>query len=104
MEITGKDNSINIDAYIKNLQVKGKKRIEKSSEKAPEEIYNEDKVILSPRAKEIHEAKKLLYSIPDIREEKVAALKKSIKNGTYKIDNEKIADKMLKGSLLDELL
>ncbi len=104
MEITRKDNSINIDAYIKNLQVKGKKRIEKSSEKAPEEIYNEDKVILSPRAKEIHEAKKLLYSIPDIREEKVAVLKKSIKNGTYKIDNEKIADKMLKGSLLDELL
>ncbi len=104
MEITGKNNSINIDTYIKNLQVKGKKKIEKSSEKAPKEICNEDKVVLSPRAKEIHEAKKILKSIPDIREEKVAGLKKSIKNGTYKIDQEKIADKMLKESLLDELL
>jgi negative regulator of flagellin synthesis FlgM len=44
-----------------------------------------------------------LDSIPDIREDKVAQLKEQIENGTYEIDEEKIADNMLKDSLLNDL-
>jgi len=64
----------------------------------------EDKVVLSQEAKKIQEAKKLLDSIPDIREEKVAKIKAQIENGTYQVEEKKLAAKMIKESLLNELL
>ncbi len=64
----------------------------------------EDKVILSLEAKKIQEAKKLMDSIPDIREEKVAKIKAQIENGTYQVEDKKLASKMIKESLLNELL
>jgi negative regulator of flagellin synthesis FlgM len=64
----------------------------------------EDKVILSQEAKKIQEAKKLMDSIPDIREEKVAKIKAQIENGTYQVEEKKLASKMIKESLLNELL
>jgi negative regulator of flagellin synthesis FlgM len=44
-----------------------------------------------------------LESIPDVREDKVAELKEQVESGTYEIDAEKIAEKMLKDSLLNDL-
>jgi len=101
MEITPKNSPIKLEPYIKNLRDKGKTGT--SSKQASEEIFTEDKVVLSPKAREIQEAKKLLNSLPDIREEKVAYLKEQIENGTYQINGEKIAVKMLKESLLNEM-
>lgn len=63
-----------------------------------------DKVTLSSRAKEIKLAKRLIELVPDIREEKVAEIKQKIKNGTYKIDGEKIAAKLIEEGLIDELM
>ena len=54
--------------------------------------------------KKIQEAKKIMRSIPDIREEKVAQIKAQIENGTYQIKEKKLAAKMIKESLLNELL
>ena len=64
----------------------------------------EGKVILSQEEKKIQEAKKLMDSIPDIREEKVAKIKAQIENGTYQVEEKKLAAKMIKESLLNELL
>ncbi|MFH1935491.1 MAG: flagellar biosynthesis anti-sigma factor FlgM [Pseudomonadota bacterium] len=64
----------------------------------------EDKVILSHDRKKIQEAKKLMDSIPDIREEKVAKIKAQIENGTYQVEEKKLAAKIIKESLLNELL
>ena len=100
-EITAK-NSINLETYIKSI--KDKKQKDSSSKQVSEEILREDKVVLSPKAREIQEAKKLLNSLPDTREEKVAHLKKQVENGTYQIKGEKIAVKMLKESLLNDVV
>jgi negative regulator of flagellin synthesis FlgM len=54
--------------------------------------------------KKIQEAKKIMSSIPDIREEKVAKIKAQIENGTYQVEEKKLATKMIKESLLNELL
>jgi negative regulator of flagellin synthesis FlgM len=64
----------------------------------------EGKVILSQEEKKIQEAKKLMDSIPDIREEKVAKIKAQIENGTYQVEEKKLAAKMIRESLLNELL
>jgi flagellar biosynthesis anti-sigma factor FlgM len=43
-----------------------------------------------------------MESEPDVRSDKVQAIKKQIKNGTYKIDYDKTAEEMLK-ALSDEI-
>ena len=101
MKIDGKNPFINLDAYIKN--VKDDKKVDASGGQDSKNNAKGDEVVLSPMAKEIQEAKKIIDSMPEIREEKVARLKEQIQNGTYQVDGEKIAGKMLLGSLLRDL-
>jgi len=61
----------------------------------------EEKVSLSDRAKDIQQAKKTIDQLPDVREEKVKELKNAIDTGTYRVEGEKVADKMIGESLLD---
>lgn len=102
MKITGKNPYVNLNAYTKN--VKDKEQIDAPIKKTPKEVSEEDKVVLSPEAKKIQEAKELMGSIPDIREEKVAQIKAQIENGTYRIKEKELATKMIRESLLNELL
>ncbi|MBL7202868.1 MAG: flagellar biosynthesis anti-sigma factor FlgM [Desulfobacteraceae bacterium] len=103
MEITGNHPFARLDAYVKNIG-KEKNRVHGSPREAPKGGLSEDKVALSPEAKQIQEAKRLLDSLPDIREDKVAEIKEQIESGAYNIDGEKIAFKMIKESILNELL
>ena len=100
MEITPKD-SVNIDAYVN--QVQDKDKVDGASEQPEQQQTKADTVALSNAAKDIQEAQKQLEAIPDVREDKVAQLKEQIENGTYEIDEEKIADKMLKDTLFNDL-
>ena len=102
MKITDNNPYVNLDAYTKN--VKDKERIDNQDTQAPKQVMEEDKVVLSQGAKKIQEAKKLMDSIPDIREEKVAKIKAQIENGTYQVEEKKLAAKIVKESLLNELL
>ena len=103
MEITGNNPYARVDAYVKNIG-KEKNRAQGSSTEAPKRIVSEDKVALSPEAKQIQEAKKIIDSLPDIREDKVAEIRARIEDGTYSVDSEKIASKMIKESILNELV
>ncbi|MBW1700768.1 MAG: flagellar biosynthesis anti-sigma factor FlgM [Deltaproteobacteria bacterium] len=100
MEITGKNNSVNLDTYVKN--VKDKRKIDVSTKQASKDVFEEDKVVLSPKAREIREAKKVLSSVPDVREDEVARIKKEIEDGTYRIEGKKLATKMIRESLLKD--
>ena len=102
MEITGNNPFTRLDAYVKNIG-KEKNRVQGASEEVPKGILSEDKVALSPAAKEIQEAKKILDALPDVREDKVAEIKGQIEAGTYTIDGEKIAFKMIRESIFDAL-
>ena len=100
MEITPKD-SVNIESYVN--QVQDKDKVDAASEQQQQQQTKADTVALSNAAKDIQEAQKQLEAIPDVREDKVAQLKEQIENGTYEIDEEKIADKMLKDTLFNDL-
>ena len=102
MKITDNNSSLNIRNYVSNIQDGGK--TDGLAKEGSSQTVKEDKVVLSPKAKEVQEATKLIKELPDIREEKVAKLKEEIEQGTYRIDGKKIAFKMLKESILDELL
>ena len=60
---------------------------------------SDDKVEISERAKvnvrDTAKAKELAKAAPDVDEAKVAKLKAAIKNGSYKVDEDAIADRMV---------
>jgi flagellar biosynthesis anti-sigma factor FlgM len=64
----------------------------------------QDRVLLSPMAKEIQMAKSQLQGIPDVQAEKVTEIRNQINQGTYSVSSEKIAHRLMGESLLNELL
>lgn len=63
-----------------------------------------DSVTLSTRVRQLQAAREGLSAVPEIREEKVAAIRARIEAGTYEIDGEKIAGKMIEEALLNDHL
>ncbi|MDR1539814.1 MAG: flagellar biosynthesis anti-sigma factor FlgM [Clostridiales bacterium] len=53
-----------------------------------------DMVALSSHAKDYRNCKKALSSVPDIRQDKVSALKKTIEEGAYDVPAADIAEKI----------
>lgn len=100
MEITPKD-TVNIDAYVNQVQEKDK--ADAASEQPEKQQAKADTVVLSDTAKAVQEAKTQLDSVPDVREDKVAELREQIENGTYEVDSEKLAEKMITDSIINEL-
>ena len=100
MEITPKD-TVNIDAYVNQVQEKDK--ADAASEQPEKQQAKADTVVLSDTAKAVQEAKTQLDSIPEVREDKVAELREQIENGTYEVDSEKLAEKMITDSIINEL-
>ena len=74
MEITGKGPYVNLEAYFQ--KVKDKEKIGDSSGQVTKEGHANDKVVISSKGKEVQEAKEVLKSIPDVREDKVLRIKK----------------------------
>ncbi len=64
---------------------------------APDAIMTDqqDKVAISGRAKDVAKAKEIAMAAPDVNEEKIAKLKAAISSGTYNVDADKVAEKML---------
>ena len=60
-----------------------------------EETDSSAKSEISSRAKDFAKAREVAASAPDVREEKVAELKRRIQSGMYKVDADAIADRMI---------
>ena len=101
MEING-NQGIGIDAYVN--QVQDKNKVGTPDNKPEKTAVKADTVVLSDAAKRVQEARRQLDNIPDVREEKVSQLRNQIQNGTYEINADKIAGKMIKEGLLNDAL
>ena len=99
MEING-NQSIGIDAYLN--QVQDKNNVGTPDNKPEKTAVKADTVVISDAAKRIQEARRQLDDIPDVREDKVSQLRSQIQNGTYEINADKIAGKMIKEGLLND--
>jgi len=60
-----------------------------------------DKVEISSQSRELQKIHDILAQTPDIRSEKVAALKKAIEEGRYQVSAENIAQKMIQEILVE---
>ena len=101
MKINPNNNSIPIEAYVNNVQ--DKKTTAPPKDKTANGSVKTDTVDISDTAKRVSAAREELDRIPDVREEKVAELKKQIESGGYKVDSEVIAEKMLKDGFLNDV-
>ena len=101
MEING-NQGIGIDAYVN--QVQDKNKVGTPDNKPEKSAVKADTVGISDAAKRIQEARRQLDDIPDVREDKVSQIRNQIQNGTYEINADKIAAKMIKEGLLNDAL
>ena len=60
-----------------------------------------DRVEISPQSRDMKKIHEILAATPEVRTEKVAALKEAIAEGTYKVKTEDIADKMVQEMTLE---
>jgi len=96
MEIYGNQPPDKSSAMDKTGKAKAKVALKKGEAAAGETSVDKlDKVNLSPAAREINQIRAAIDNLPEVREEKVQAVKDSIEKGTYKVEPEKIAGKML---------
>jgi negative regulator of flagellin synthesis FlgM len=63
-----------------------------------------DQLDLSVRSQEMSRIQELAQSISDVRESKVAQIRGAIESGTYNVKAEKIAEKIINGNQLNEIL
>ena len=101
MEING-NQGIGIDAYVN--QVQDKNKVGTPENKPEKTAVKADTVVISDAAKRVQEARRQLEDIPDVREDKVSQLRSQIQNGTYEINADKIAGKMIKEGLFNDAL
>ena len=101
MKISAKDPSVR-EAYVK--QISQQQKEDAASKPGVKPVEKADTVQISEEARELQETQKVMENIPDVQVEKVAKIKDQIENGTYEIKSGEIAKKMVKDSIVNELL
>ena len=84
-----------IDAYNQIQQIYGSKSIKKTEEKRVNSSSFKDQLLLSAAGKDAQIAKQAVSNTPDVRESVIAPLKEQIDNGTYEVDVDDLAGKLL---------
>lgn len=99
----GSDRSVvNLEAYVKNAQNSG--GVKQPLTQGQDKYTQTESVKLSTTAKEIQQARKAMEAVPEIREDKVGQFKGEIEAGTYSVEGDKVAPKMIKESLIDTFI
>jgi negative regulator of flagellin synthesis FlgM len=75
----------------------------KTTEAVETERPQDDRVSLSNASREMQAAKDAVAASPDVRQDKVDALKEAVESDNYKIDPGQIAEKMI-GSIINEVI
>ncbi len=66
-------------------------------------VSGSDRLELSIQSRKVQHLDDLIRSTPDIRKEKVEQISSELHTGTYNVKAEKIAEKIIGGTLLDEV-
>ncbi len=105
MQVTPKDQTTMVELYnpAKTDRAAAGPPAEEAAGR-PAVSRDRDTVELNDAAARFQEARETIRTLPDIREEKVAALKAQIEAGTYAIQPERVAAKLIRDALLDDPL
>ena len=102
MKIDSERSPVNLEAYIKSSQES--EGVSQSLRQEKQGASPTESVKLSHTAKEIQKIREIVEATPEIRTDKVGQLKREIETGTYSVDADKVAEKMLRESLIDTFI
>ena len=88
---------------IKTEKVQAKNTEGSVASRADATALPTDRVVLSAGSLEVQKVRDILDQTPEVRADRVQALKEQIARGEYQVDPHRLADKMM-GSLLSETL
>jgi negative regulator of flagellin synthesis FlgM len=103
MEINGKSPLVDLNTRLHSPD--GKDEATEEARKADKAIARPatDRIELSVRSRELMHLDEMIQSIPDVREQRVEQVRHAIESGTYDVKAERVAEKILGGSLIDEI-
>jgi negative regulator of flagellin synthesis FlgM len=84
-------------SYVQNAEVSSA-RAQKGDESAARRANRADSVTLSADARSLSAARDAVQSAPDVRAEKVDAIKQRVEDGTYSVPASVLARKLLDAS------
>ena len=93
MKINEQSAYINFEAHTQRPHDSSSNSVAANS--TDQERASTDKVVLSPKARELQDAKMELAGVPDVDSRRVAHIKLEIEQGTYRVNGGKIAERML---------
>lgn len=102
MKINSERSLIDLEAYIKNAQSDHGLNSTRGREQG--KTIQTERVKLSPEARDLQKIREVIEATPEIREEKVGQFKKEIEAGTYSVNGDKVAEKMIRESLIDAFI
>ena len=103
MEINGKQPLASLDSMVQRLEAQQNMSSRAARPDGENRGLNADRVELSVRGLQIRNLDQLIRSTPDIREGRVEEVRSMIQAGTYNVRGEQIAEKIISGSLVDEV-
>ncbi|HEX29204.1 TPA: flagellar biosynthesis anti-sigma factor FlgM [Candidatus Poribacteria bacterium] len=89
-------NILNI--YMRRTRPVNQEEVAGQTQRSPSDRKT-DVVELSPAVKEVDRAKEMAQTMPEERAEKVEQIRNQIENGLYRIQPEKIAQKMIEHAI-----
>jgi negative regulator of flagellin synthesis FlgM len=101
MKIPDIHQDANLIQYLQQNGKVGPAERNSAAPAAQNQVPTEDKVDLSSQSKEMKKIADALAATPDVRAEKVEALKKQVESGQYQVNSDAVAEKMLKEFLFD---
>ena len=101
MEINGNNPLIGLKSNVRQLD--GVQQSAQTDKSGSDRNSGSDRLELSIQGREAQHLDDLIHSTPDIREAKVEQISREVHTGTYNVKAEKIAEKIIGGTLLDEV-
>jgi flagellar biosynthesis anti-sigma factor FlgM len=95
MKVEGRRPHETPEVQLRAQKPPGKQETALGVSENSQQIHKSDQVHLSGKAKELEELKQVIQQMPEIRTDKVEALKKAIQEGSYQVDSLKVAGKIL---------
>ena len=86
-------DSMRIDSMSQVAQIY--KTTQAQSTEKTQKAKAKDEVQISEAGKDFQIAKMALQEVPDVREDKIAAIKSSMEAGTYEVNSSSFADKVI---------
>ena len=100
MRIEDKGNISNFE-NVKDVQKKEDIKKQQSSKQVSSSELKGDSLNISNEAYSTAKKADQLKEMPDVREEKVSALKREIDNGTYNVAGKEVAEKIVNNAIND---